>query len=252
MPVQLDLATLRERYARDALTTAPARSCGLHVIHADEISTAERGTLNTLARLRLDADGRPLSHHVEELVQWHDEALAARLEQADAALRAPAWTSVGPALQGDFDGARGGFRFRVSGPLRPARPWINVLANPLFGAQISEAGAGYTWAGNSRLHQLTSWSNDPVTDSSSEAFFVQDLRTREVWNLGARQRQRRGDVHGRARAGVDDDRAPTQRVSKSTRPGASIPRNRSNTFASSCTTSDLARSGSGWSVSSNG
>ncbi len=59
------------------------------------------------------------------------------------------------------------------------------MANPLFGAQISEAGTGYTWAGNSQLHQLTSWSNDPLTDSSSEAFFVQDLRTREVWSLGA-------------------------------------------------------------------
>ena len=184
MPVQLDLTTLRDRYARDALT-APGRACGLHVIHSDDVSTAERATLSTLARLRLDADGRPLSHHVQELVQWHDEALAARLEQPDAGIQAPGWTSGGRALQGDFDGARGSFRFRISGPLRPARPWINVLANPLFGAQISEAGAGYTWAGNSRLHQLTSWSNDPVADSSSEAFFVQDLRTREVWNLGA-------------------------------------------------------------------
>ena len=185
MPVQLDLATLRDRYARDALTADPARLCGLYVIHADELSVVERATLYALARLQLDADGRPLSHHVRELVEWHDEALASRLEQADAPLRAPGWTSVGPALQGEFDGSRGGFRFRVSGPLRPARPWINVLANPLFGTQISEAGTGYTWAGNSQLHQLTAWSNDPVIDSNSEAFFAQDLRTREIWNLGA-------------------------------------------------------------------
>ncbi|HEY6598889.1 MAG TPA: hypothetical protein VIZ30_06235, partial [Pseudomonadales bacterium] len=184
MPVQLDLAALRERYARDVASSQPSRTCGLHIIHADEVSTAERATLTTLARLRLDADGRPLSHHVQELVEWHDDALAARLEQPHTSVRAPTWTSVGPALQGEFDGP-GSFRFRVSGPLRPARPWINVLANPLFGAQISEAGAGYTWAGNSRLHQLTSWSNDPVADASSEAFFVQDLRTREAWSLGA-------------------------------------------------------------------
>ena len=43
-------------------------------------------------------------------------------------------------------------------------PWLNVIANPSFGFQVSESGAGYTWAGNSRENQLTPWSNDPVSD----------------------------------------------------------------------------------------
>jgi cellobiose phosphorylase len=25
-------------------------------------------------------------------------------------------------------------------------PWINVIANPSFGFQVSESGAGYTWS----------------------------------------------------------------------------------------------------------
>src|SRR5690606_3449225 len=57
------------------------------------------------------------------------------------------------------------------------------LANPDFGCQVSETGAGHTWAGNSRLHQLTPWSNDPVTDSAGERFLLQDLHSREIWNL---------------------------------------------------------------------
>ncbi len=60
-----------------------------------------------------------------------------------------------------------------------------MLANPAFGAQISEAGAGYTWAGNSRLHQLTPWSNDPVADPSGETFWLHDTKTRESWNVAA-------------------------------------------------------------------
>ena len=182
-PLQLELAGLRDRYAGEVAATAPARACGLHVFHADDLSAPERATLATLARVRLNADGRPLSHHVQDLVDWHDDALDARLEQSATSLPAPAATAMGGAPRGEFDAAGGGFRFSVTGVSRPRRPWVNVLANPGFGAQVSEAGGGYTWAGNSSLHQLTPWSNDPVADACGEGFFVQDLRTREVWNV---------------------------------------------------------------------
>ena len=34
-------------------------------------------------------------------------------------------------------------------------PWINVIANPHFGFQIAADGSGFTWALNSREHQIT-------------------------------------------------------------------------------------------------
>jgi cyclic beta-1,2-glucan synthetase len=63
------------------------------------------------------------------------------------------------------------------------RPWINVLSNPHFGAQVSETAAGYTWAVNSRLNQLTAWSNDPVSDPPAEWFILQDLHTGDAWSV---------------------------------------------------------------------
>src|SRR5690606_24876530 len=51
-------------------------------------------------------------------------------------------------------------------------PWINVIANPDFGFQVSTEGSGYSWAENSRENQLTQWSNDPVTDPTGEAFYI--------------------------------------------------------------------------------
>ncbi|UUZ63065.1 hypothetical protein LP417_25495 [Polaromonas sp. P1-6] len=54
---------------------------------------------------------------------------------------------------------------------------MNVISNPSFGFQVSEAGAGYTWAVNSRLHQFTPWSNDPVQDPGFEHYLLQDLNT---------------------------------------------------------------------------
>ncbi|HSP83131.1 MAG TPA: glucoamylase family protein, partial [Gillisia sp.] len=64
----------------------------------------------------------------------------------------------------------------------PPVPWINVIANAKFGFIISERGAGYTWSENSRENKLTSWSNDPVTDVHSEAFYIRDEKTRKYWS----------------------------------------------------------------------
>ena len=183
MPLQRELIAIAERFKAESNAGLPAsRSCALHLLREPELSASERGALEAMARVQLSADGRPLAQHASDLVEWHDTALDERLEQAVAALPAPPARAESNPTQGDFsqDGAR--FRFDVSAESRPVRPWINVLANPDFGTQVSEAGAGYTWAGNSRMHQLTAWSNDPVADPASEWLLLQDLRSRKVWN----------------------------------------------------------------------
>jgi cellobiose phosphorylase len=42
-------------------------------------------------------------------------------------------------------------------------PWVNVMANPEFGAMISEAGGGFAWCRNSQTNRQTPWLNDPLT-----------------------------------------------------------------------------------------
>jgi cyclic beta-1,2-glucan synthetase len=60
-------------------------------------------------------------------------------------------------------------------------PWVNVIANPDFGFQVSAEGGGYSWSISSREHQLTAWSNDPVTDQPSQVIYVRDEETGELW-----------------------------------------------------------------------
>lgn len=195
MPLQLDLKALRERYASETGANAPSAG-GLYVQFADDVNPPERAVLRLLARAYLHADGRPLTQQVRALGEWHDAALDERqLQPLASALPAVHPAPVPGLPQGRFAGAAdadadadtdaGSFGFEVSDLQQPARPWINVLANPAFGSHISEAGSGYSWAGNSRMHQLTVWSNDPVSDPGGETFWLQNLRTREVWNLGA-------------------------------------------------------------------
>ena len=186
MPLQRELTTLRERHHADTGSdpNAPNSRNGFHVLRADELSVGELDTLSTVARVSLNADGRPLTHHVHDWTQLHEQALKRRSEPSISAvaLAHPAPATV-PAPQGGFDAATGEFRFDVSHRLRPVQPWINVLSNAAFGAQISEAGGGYTWALNSRMNQLTAWSNDPVADPPAEWFLLQDTRSQVVWSV---------------------------------------------------------------------
>ena len=63
----------------------------------------------------------------------------------------------------------------------PPAPWTNVLANPEFGCLVTEAGLGYTWAGNSQMNRLTPWSNDPASDPPSEVVYLRDEETGDLW-----------------------------------------------------------------------
>ncbi|MBE0539421.1 MAG: cyclic beta 1-2 glucan synthetase, partial [Ignavibacterium sp.] len=61
-------------------------------------------------------------------------------------------------------------------------PWVNVIANAEFGTIVSENGPSYTWSENAHEFRLTPWNNDPVTDSSGEAFYIRDEETGHYWS----------------------------------------------------------------------
>ncbi|WP_407308792.1 GH36-type glycosyl hydrolase domain-containing protein [Desulfosporosinus sp. SB140] len=71
-------------------------------------------------------------------------------------------------------------------------PWINVIANPTFGFQVSEVGAGYTWSNNSREYKLTPWSNDSILDPTGEALYLRKEDTGEFWSVTAKPRREKG------------------------------------------------------------
>jgi cyclic beta-1,2-glucan synthetase len=184
MALQRDVSGLREQFDAQNAGQPGAAMTRFHVLRAEELSVLELATLRALARIHLNADGRPLTHHMDEWSERHEQALEERLSESISALPviAVAQDQV-RRPQGRFVPGSGEFRFDASVFQRPARPWVNVLANSGFGAHISEAGGGYTWALNSRLNQLTPWSNDPVADPPGEWFVLQDLKNRELWTV---------------------------------------------------------------------
>jgi len=61
-------------------------------------------------------------------------------------------------------------------------PWVNVLANRNFGTVISESGSANTWSENAHEFRLTPWSNDAVSDSSGESFYIRDEKSGRFWS----------------------------------------------------------------------
>jgi cyclic beta-1,2-glucan synthetase len=88
-----------------------------------------------------------------------------------------------PAPENGFGGLTpdGQYEIRVSGDRLPPAPWSNVVANPHGGFVVTERGGGFVWAANSYFFRLTPWHNDPVSDTVSEAVYLQDGDTGELW-----------------------------------------------------------------------
>jgi cyclic beta-1,2-glucan synthetase len=187
MALHREIGALRERHIANQAAEQQANhgvQTGFFLLRAEELSADELSTLHALARVRLHADGRPLLHHLQEWTEAHEQAYEQRHDGAVSAVPLAGGAAlVVPAPHGEFAEGGSEFRFSVHTGRRPARPWINVLSNPAFGAQISEAGGGYTWAVNSRLNQLTAWTNDAVCDPPSEWFLLQDRRSQQIWSV---------------------------------------------------------------------
>jgi cyclic beta-1,2-glucan synthetase len=157
---------------------------GVSILRGDQLSTEDRTLLLSAARAVLLSRRGSLADQVIRLE--HPERIARPVAQPGSRQTRNEAAAPRPELEffnglgGFADGGREYVIFLGPGQSTPA-PWLNVIANASFGFQVSESGSGYTWSGNSRENQLTPWSNDPVGDPVSEAIYVRDDDSGELW-----------------------------------------------------------------------
>ena len=84
-----------------------------------------------------------------------------------------------PAANGFGDFSPDGREYVITTSAEHMTPalWVNVIANPEFGTLVSESGSATTWSENAHEFRLTPWSNDPVSDPNTEAFYIRDEST---------------------------------------------------------------------------
>src|SRR5262249_55866216 len=161
------------RAGRPTLGATPEGS--IVVVRGDLLSPAERDCLAAAARVVLPSRLGTLAEQVGRIERGPAVAAQGRQRPAPPPPRAGPHPRPPPRPRREFDNELGGFvedgrEYSIvldEGHWTPS-PWINVIANEQLGFQVSESGAGYTWALNSRENQLTPWSNDPVSDQPGE------------------------------------------------------------------------------------
>jgi cyclic beta-1,2-glucan synthetase len=164
-------------------TTGVDRPGGIYLRSADLIPTEDLTLLRAVASVVVVAARGTLPQQLSAPLKAPDVPgpIASKRDPRDP-------SAALPFMELPFFNSLGGFTpdgreyaiYLGPGINTPA-PWVNVIANPAFGTQVSETGAGFTWAGNSQRNRLTPWSNDPVTDPPSEALYIRDEETGSCW-----------------------------------------------------------------------
>lgn len=158
---------------------------GVFVRRAEELSEDERVLLQTVARVVYKDTAATLVEQVERRISPE------RLSDLLQPVQQPAAEQVQPLFprQRIFCNGLGGFtpdgrEYVVTlepGQSTPA-PWANVIAGPHIGTVVSESGSAYTWVDNAHEFRLTTWHNDPLSDSSGEALYIRDEDTGAFWS----------------------------------------------------------------------
>ncbi len=161
------------------------KPAGIFIRYLDQLAGEDLVLLQSAARIVLAGESQGL---VEKLNanEGPDRSIPALKPSQAALLETP--PPLGP-RELIFHNGLGGFtpdgrEYVVTLPSGQATPvpWVNVIANPSFGTVISESGCGYTWAENSHEFRLTPWHNDPVTDTTGEAFYIRDEQSGDFWS----------------------------------------------------------------------
>jgi cyclic beta-1,2-glucan synthetase len=163
------------------------RPGGIFVRSAEQISNEDRLLLESVAHAIITDSQGSLADQINH--RRPIEVAGPRLETRRTARTQTPTAIVPPRRDLLFFNGLGGFTSdgreyivtTAPGLVTPA-PWVNVLANPLFGTIISESGSACTWSENAHEFRLTPWNNDPVSDSSGEAFYIRDEEKGHFWS----------------------------------------------------------------------
>jgi cyclic beta-1,2-glucan synthetase len=184
-----DLQSLLETLLRTSQSAGPQDGSeprgNVYIVRADRVSAPQRDVLQAAARAVLASRRGTLAEQITR-AQQPDAAPVAPPRPPPATKPTPNAVLPPPDLElfnglGGFEADGREYVTILGGGRWTPAPWINVIANPNFGFQVSESGSGYTWSLNSREHQLTAWSNDPISDPSGETMYVRDEETGDLW-----------------------------------------------------------------------
>ncbi|WP_125154038.1 GH36-type glycosyl hydrolase domain-containing protein [Clostridium rectalis] len=176
---------------RDIVSSSHARdkqnlSGGVYLYNKSTMTKEDIDFIIAIARVVIDSDKGPLKNQIEneESNVFQDNLLQTNVINYDdysSELEKPKLKYFNDI--GGFDMESSNYVIVLDKGKNTPAPWINVISNKKFGFHISESGVAYTWYKNSRENKITTWSNDPVKDGESEALYIRDEESGNIWSL---------------------------------------------------------------------
>ncbi|TCO76802.1 GH36-type glycosyl hydrolase domain-containing protein [Chromatocurvus halotolerans] len=158
---------------------------GVFLRRAEELSEEDRVLFQAVARVVISDTAGPLVEQLERRIST--ERRSDQLQPLRQAVPEPI-VALSP-RERIFDNGIGGFTpdgheyviMLEPGQTTPA-PWVNVIASPHIGTVVSDSGSAYSWVENAHEFRLSTWHNDPVSDSSGETLYLRDEETAAFWS----------------------------------------------------------------------
>ena len=164
----------KELYRMNTLYDFYATPGRVYVLDGNEVSYAEDILLNMVARLRFDSNrSSSLTESVQQLQKENKMIVYDAIRYADSIKAKPDETLKFFNEFGGFN--KDGSEYIITNQETPT-PWSNVIANDKFGTIVTNNECGFTYAYNSQMFKITSWTNDIVLDDISEGINVNSER----------------------------------------------------------------------------
>lgn len=160
----------KEKYRMDSLYDFMSTPGNIFVLDESDVNYAETILLNMVARLRFDTKkSTSLSDCVASLQK---ENKMVNYEPIEYEKMLNCTDNDNLQYFNDFGGFnKDGNEYVITNPDTPT-PWCNVIANDKFGTIVTNNECGFTYAYNSQMFKITSWTNDIVLNDKSEGIKV--------------------------------------------------------------------------------
>ncbi len=167
----IDRAIEQELYRIETLFDFGGTPGKVYVLDGDTVSDEEVTSFRMVARI---------SFNTEENISFGDSIEKMRAENKMLPFPERVIAKANPAKikkEGlEFFNNYGGFindgkEYMITDSHTPT-PWSNVIANPNFGTIVTNNACGFTYAYNSQMFKVTSWTNDIVLNDKSEGIKI--------------------------------------------------------------------------------
>lgn len=165
----------QELYRMNTLYNFYSTPGSVYVLDSNNVSPEEDILFNMIARLRFNTkNDKSLEESITRL-QRENKMGSYDKNKVDRAICDKDYNE-----ELDFFNGYGGFtkdgkEYVITNPDTPT-PWTNIIANRKFGTIISNNECGFTYAYNSQMFKITSWTNDIVLNDKSEGIKINDIQ----------------------------------------------------------------------------